>query len=333
MNDLLDEAIRGGGDPLTGMMGVVANAALDPVHAARQTVIQALRTACVQTGIDPKGDDMSASDLADVVTTAIRNLILANGALDVSIYMLATEAFEMKIWLAKGASSWDEYVDLTLLEGDTSEAWRQKLNTLDKPDAPGELVAAGIGSDPKKIKHWLKRTVPNVLYPAKQHPVEVGGVVVDHEWLARNAPSASSELTPLAGKLDLSKPEDVAVFQDALKTVATDGRDGLREFKQNNGLVNPRTAPTRTDVQVELVQVVDVSTGETRHEWRVPSLTFETEPTYNFFWMALSRRFNFHITTRTEKHGKPKSAQVADRRGTGRKQPVHSVSGRHSKKR
>ena len=79
----------------------------DAATAARQAVIESLQVACQQIGVDPK-DNLPANDVANVITSALRNLVLTNTTLDVSIYMLATEAYSMKIWLAAGMNSWSE---------------------------------------------------------------------------------------------------------------------------------------------------------------------------------------------------------------------------------
>jgi len=329
MKAVMDEATA-----FTHMIDAVIGAQFDAPAAARQTVVQALHAACVQASVRPD-DDVTPEDLAQVGMNALRNLVLADQALDVAIYLLATELYGLKIWLALGMDSWDEYVDASLVEGEQADKWKAQLSGSQLQ--PGELLsAAGIGRDPDKIKHWLKRTVPQVLYPAKEHPVKLeDGTQVDHVWLANHEPSITVELTPLAGKLDMDKPEDVATFQEALTVAATRPRDDFRDFKKEKGYMKSHVEPVR--VPAELIEVVDPETGEITHEWRVPEMTFASEADWNFYWMALAKRYNFVVTTRTEKARKHDSAKPkpksAHRRGTGRGQPVHSLSGRGGKKR
>jgi hypothetical protein len=331
------KAVADEANALTHMMEAVMGAHFDAAAAARQTVVQSLQAACVQAHITPS-DDVTPEDLAQVGMNALRNLVLADQTLDVAIYILATELYSIKIWLALGMDSWDEYVDAALVEGEQADKWKAQLSQLPTlQQKPGELISAvGIGRDPDKVKHWLKRSVPTVLYNAKEHPVELeDGTTVDHVWLANHEPSITAELTPMASKLDMSKPDDVTKFQEALTVAAEQPREALREFKRQKGYMNPKI--DRIELCADLVEIIDVSSGEITHEWRVPEMAFATEADWNFYWMALSRRYGFSVTTKTEKINdkrKPKSKRPAtDRSRRGRGQSaVHSMSGRDRKR-
>ena len=93
------------------------------------------------------------------------------------------------------------------------------------------------------------------------------------------------------------------MFQEALTVIATEGRDEFRKFKQDNGYTRPRSQDGgqpqggRIDVPAELVEIVDPETGEITYQWRVPEMVFEGEPAWNFFWMALAKRYSFSVTT------------------------------------
>jgi len=324
-------------EALTHMTEALLGAQFKVPAAATQTVIQSLQAACVQAHIEPT-DDLSPRDMGELGMMALRNLVLADQTVDVAIYILATELYSMKMWLMLGMDSWEEYVDAALVEGERADQWKEQLSQCEFPiQEPGKLLEiAGVGRDPDRMKHWLKRSVPTVLYNAKEHPVELeDGTTVDHVWLANHEPSITAELTPMASKLDMSKPDDVTKFQEALTVAAEHPREALREFKRKKGYLNPKI--DRIELNADLVEIIDVSSGEITHEWRVPGMTFATEADWNFFWMALSRRYGFSVTTKTEKindNRKPKSKRPAtDRSRRGRGQSaVHSMPGRDRKR-
>ena len=319
---------------LTDMMDAVTGPQFSVPSAARQTAIRAFQAACVQMGIR-EDEELTPKDVAQVGMNALRNVVLADQTVDVTIKLVATELYSLKVWLALNMNSWSEYVDAALLEGENSERWKGELNN---PQEFGELLAASGLGNLDKVKFWIKTLVPTVLFNAKEHPVELeDGTQVDDKWIAVNTPNLPLEMSPLVKHLDMNKPEDVEKFQEVLKTAVTSPREEFRNFKKEvkNGQA-PTPPPEPTRVEVEMIEVVDVESGEVTHRWRVPEMTFDDESAWNFFWMALQRRYNFVIQTKTERvhhESKPDpDPENADKCGPGRGKSVHPVSRRNGKR-
>jgi hypothetical protein len=320
---VMDEA-----QSLQSMYEAIFGNSLNVPEAAKNAVIQSLHAAYTQTCVAPNSETTPAS-FARVGMSALRNLVMSQEVGISAIRLLATQLFRTRVWLALGMSSWREYVNHALTEGENAANWEQELGQMEQ----GVNLFEMAGEQFKAVRMWKYELVTGtefVLARAQEYPAKLpDGQVVDHVFLAQEEPSAIRELIPPARQLDMDKPEDAARWNQLLTDVATKSRQVRREEMRQQGLRNSRPdLPARQPVTVDLVEILDTGTGEVANEWRVPPMVFGSEMEWHFFQMALSRRYEFRITTKAEriakKNAKPKSKSrqaapsTRHRRGRGK---------------